>query len=313
LTFKRLALPPAALLVLSLGAFAAPVADAHSWHGARAARRSHTVRFYARVVTASRDGVLVRTLSGRSMRFSAVQIARERAPLASHRSPRVRASDRQSGMHFAYMAGDVPPRTGPVAINVVGLQPGVTVLIAKTVNRGGRMTVRITLPPSNVTAQQTDSGVVTDTEDGSFQIRDGGGAALRFTINPGELSNLNLRDCSTVDVVYRQYGSVLIADEVRPTGASSFADCTPATGASEVQHAERYASGRVTAVSSRRVTILDGDTGRSETFVTDPRQGLQLCTYAFDGVHVGDQIDVTYHRSRAAMVADSVSDPGAGS
>ena len=276
------------------------------------ARGSRTVRFYATVVRTSRNGVRVRTLSGRSLDFSAAQIARARSPLTTHRRLHVRAGDRPNGMHFAYMAGDVPPPARPVAITILGLQPGVTVLIARTVGRDGRVTVKITLPASNVTVQQTVSGVVTDLESGSFEIVDRGGAALRFDVDRGRPSNLNLRECETVDVTYHQYGSLLIADDVR-AGASAPPDCTANPAAAGVEYAEHYASGRVTAVRSRSVTIIDADTGRSKRFVADPSQGPQLCTYAFDGVHVGDQIDVTFHQSPTGMVADSVSDPGAGS
>jgi hypothetical protein len=81
--------------------------------------------------------------------------------------------------------------------------------------------------------------------------------------------------------------------------------------ATDVQYVEQDASGVVTAVSSTKLTITDGNTGQPDTFTADPNNGLQLYTYAFDGVHVGDQIDVTYHQTGSGLVADVVNDPGA--
>jgi hypothetical protein len=270
-------------------------------------------------------------------------------------------------MHFAFMAVDQRPPAGPVAINILGLQPGVTVLITETVAPDGSVTVTITLPPSNVTVQQTDSGVVTDVEDDAFELTTTAGAELRLHMATQQLSNLDLQSCDTVNVTYHQDAGLLIADDVQVTGTSSSGDCTPtsdATGtitqvsptgvtintdsgpmtfavdssdltdgfqngdvvdityvqnsdgsltATDVEYVEQDASGTVTAVSAQSVTITDSSTGASETFIADPSSGLELCTYAFDGVHVGDQIDVTYHQSAAGLVADSVDDPGAGS
>lgn len=270
-------------------------------------------------------------------------------------------------MHFAHMAVDPRPPVGPVAINILGLQPGVTVLVTETVSADGRVTVTITLPPSNTTVQQSASGVVTDVEDDAFEMAASGGADLRLHMAAGQLSNLDLQPCQTVEVTYHQDAGLLIADDVQVTGTSSSGDCTAtsdATGpiteiygstitiggsagpmtfgvassdlidgfrtgdvvdvtyvqngdgtltATDVEYVELNASGTVTAVTPQSVTITDSATGASETFVADPSLGLQLCTRAFDGIHVGDQIDVTYHQSAAGLVADSVDDPGAGS
>lgn len=366
---KRFALLPTTLVALAVGALAVPVAagahSRHAHHSRHAVRRSHTVRFYATVVKANSHGLLVRTLSGKTLHFSARQIARQRAPLARRHGLHVRLRHGRR-MHFAFMAPDMQPPNAPVAINILGLQPGITVLITETVSPAGAVTVTITLPPSNVTVQQNDAGVITDVEDSDFKMTAAAGAELRLFMAADQLSNLNLQPCDTVEVRYHQDAGLLIADDVQVTGASTAGDCTPtsdATGpitqvsttsiaiagdggpmtfavdsaeltggfqigdvvdvtyvhnsdgslsATDVEYVEQDASGVVTAVSSQSVTITDSSSGSSETFVADSN-GLQLCTYAFDGVHVGDQIDVTYHQSAAGLVADSVDDPGAGS
>ena len=72
--------------------------------------------------------------------------------------------------------------------------------------------------------------------------------------------------------------------------------------AGDVEYVEQDASGTVTAVSDGSVTIDPDDSGQPQTFTADPTQGL------FDGVAVGDQIDINYHQSGSRQVLDSVDD-----
>jgi hypothetical protein len=83
--------------------------------------------------------------------------------------------------------------------------------------------------------------------------------------------------------------------------------------ATDVQYVESEAGGTVTAVSSSSVTITDSSSGQSETLVADPNNGLEMTTYAFDGIKVGDELDVNYHQSGTSLIADCVSDQPAGS
>lgn len=69
--------------------------------------------------------------------------------------------------------------------------------------------------------------------------------------------------------------------------------------ASDVEYSEQDFTGTVTAVSATSLTVSDGN-GGSQTFAGDPTQGV------FDGVSVGDQVDVTYHMSDSQPVADAV-------
>jgi hypothetical protein len=71
--------------------------------------------------------------------------------------------------------------------------------------------------------------------------------------------------------------------------------------ASDVEYSEQDVTGAVTAVTDSSLTLTDGN-GQSWTFTGDPTQGV------FDGVSVGDQVDVTYHMSGSQPVADAVDD-----
>lgn len=352
---KRYTIISATLIALSVGAAAVPTAAAASQTKVRhAARHTRVVRFYATVVRASAKGLVVRTRSGRVLRFSAAQIAH-----------RLRPRPRRHHLGRLHGAFDTTISAGPVVIDIVGLQPGETLLITESIAPDGTITITITLPPSSVDA--SDSGVVTNVESDVFEITTSDGADVRLHMSAIALSNLNLQTCDTVDVTYHEDAGILVADSAQVTGTADSGDCAPtydATGpitdvsgssitvnsdqgpmtfnvsdpsitdgfqngdvvdvtytqnsdgsmdAVYVQFVEQDASGTVTAVSSNSLTITDSNTGQPDTFNADPNNGVQLYTYAFDGVHVGDQADVTYHETANGLVADCVSDQPAGS
>ncbi len=323
-----------------------------------------TFTFYARVVKASARGLVVRTSNGKLLTFSAHQLAHKRSPLVKHTKRHSRKG--HNSRSHRLRANDSTAVTGPVAINIIGLQPGVTVLITETVAPDGTVTVTITLPPPTAAGEQTASGVVGEVDNGAFEITSSSdGSDLRFHMADQTLSDLNLQSCDTVSVSYHQDAGILIADSAQVTGSSTTGDCAPtydATGpitsvsdsgltitgdqgpmsftvsdssvtdgfqngdvvdvtyvqnsdgtmsATNVQYVESEASGTVTAVSASSVTITDSNTGQPETFVADPSSGLQMSTYSFDGVKVGDQLDLNYHQSGPSLVADCVNDqPG---
>ena len=76
--------------------------------------------------------------------------------------------------------------------------------------------------------------------------------------------------------------------------------------ADDVEWVEQDSTGTVTDVSDGSMTITDDQTGQPVTFVADPSESV------FDGVTVGDQVDVTYHQSGGQQVAESVDDSGGG-
>lgn len=365
---KRHTLISAALLTVMLGAVTAPAAGASPRNAAlrHAARHARTVSFYATVVRASSSGLVVRTSSGRILHFAAAQIKRTRGPVAKRLHRHARRHDR-GRLHRLGAASDFSlASSGPVVLNIVGLQPGVTVLITETVAPDGTITITINLPVMN-SGQQNASGVVGDVEDNAFDITTADGTDLRLNMSADQLSSLNLQSCDLVNVTYHQDAGILIADSAEVTGASTSGDCAPtfdATGAitqvsdssislstesgpmtfnvsssdltsgfqqgdvvdvtytqngdgsfdaTDVQYVEQDSTGTVSSVSSSTLVITDSSTGQPDTFIADPANGLQLCTYAFDGVHTADQVDVTYHQTAAGLIADSVDVTPAGS
>jgi hypothetical protein len=132
-------------------------------------------------------------------------------------------------------------------------------------------------------------GGITSVSGTSVTIDQGAGQGpLTFTVaDPSITSGYSVGD--VVDVTYTQLANGSL-------------------DASDVQYVENDATGVVTAVSAGSVTISDGSTGNPATFTADPTTGT------FDGVHVGDVVDVTYHvAAGGGMVADNLDNGGSGS
>jgi hypothetical protein len=348
-----LAVPASAIAAPSIAVARSSPTHHRSHHVTGRGHKAHTVSFYARVVRASANGLIVRATDGKRLSFSSNQIRRAGMP-PRHKHPKGRG-------HRVQRALDIQVSSGNVVVNILGLQPGVLVQITETTHANGTVTITITLPPQS--GQQNASGLVTEIDSDGFMVRTGDAFDLRFHISADALSNLNLQACNTVDVSYHQDAGMLIADSVSITGTSTAGDCAPtqdATGvitqvsangltingdqgpltfsvdpssgntggfqvgdlvdvtytqnsdgtlqATDVQFVEQDTSGRVTAVNGGSLTITDDNSGQSETFIADPHSGVQINAHAFNGVSVGDQIDVTYHQSAGHVVADTVSE-----
>jgi hypothetical protein len=310
------------------------------------ARGSSTVSFYARVVRTSKHGIVLRLADGRVVTFGSKQIAHKRLP-------RGRRHMRHDTFR-AHVAGGL----GGVTINIQGLAPGVPVLITRSVDSGGNLTITITLPPPSTAGQQA-IGVVGEVDTDAFMLDTPDGSALRMHMAAGALANLNLASCDTVDVTYHQDGGLLIADAVQETGTSTTGDCAGddneqdqsgqitaisdgsvsidtqdhgvmtftvdesitadfvvgdvvdvtytqqgdgSLDASDVEYVEQEATGTVTAVSDGSMTITDDTSGQAVSFTADPSLGM------FDGVALGDAVDVFYHQSAAGNAVDVVDD-----
>ena len=259
----------AAVLALSAGGALAPASGARAPAHRGAAHkqaRSRTFSFYAKVVKASAKGLVVRTADGKTLSFSARQIVGKRsAPTPS----------RHGQKHRKAHAADITITAGTVTINLLGLQPGVTILITETVDPAGNVTITITLPPPSQSGAQNASGVVNEVDSDAFQITTGDGSVLRLHMAEQDLSNLSLQSCNTVDVTYHQDAGMLIADTVKVTGSSTSGDCTPTYDA----------TGTITDVSGTSLTV-SGDNGSTTFVVDDPSVTA--------GFQKGDLVDVTY-------------------
>lgn len=367
-----------ATLALALSAPSGGLAatQARSHHGS-SHHRTHTITFFARVIKSGAKGLLVRTKSGKRIFFSAAELAKKGAPPKSspskshrghrsHRSHRTHKGHRSSRHHHGRRHGtlDTTPPPG-ITINIVGLQPGVTVQITETIDSSGVVSITITLPPPSTLPEQSDSGVVTEVDPGAFMLLTPGGSDLRLNMVPAALAGLSLQPCDTVEVTYHQDSEILIADSVTVTGTQISGACqsggdvtgtiTSVSGsgltistdqgsmsfvvddgditqgfqvgdlvdvtystndqgqldASDVEYVEKLASGTVTAVSQDSMTITDGGSGQSETFVAGGGFEEDWGLNPFDGVSVGDQVQVGYHISSAGNVADVVIDTSA--
>ncbi|MGI8572156.1 MAG: hypothetical protein ACR2L9_05960 [Solirubrobacteraceae bacterium] len=343
---------PASAIVLAPSALAHSGHKHHRHHHAHHARhQAHTVSFEARVVHSSARKLVVRTLGGKTMSFSAGQL--RTGPVAKH----------HRAHHGRAHGADAQGAPGQAVVNILGLQPGVLVDITETTDANGNLTITITLVSQ--TGPQSVTGLVTEVDTDAFMVQTGDGSQLRLHMGADALSNLNLQSCNTVDVTYHQDAGMLIADNVNITGTSTSGDCAPtqdSTGtittvssgsitinadqgpltasvdpssgltdgfqvgdlvdvtytqngdgslsATDVQYVEEETTGQVTSVTTSQsggsVTITDDNTGQPDTFVADPSNGVEINSDAFNGVQVGDQIDVCYHVSGGQLVADTV-------
>lgn len=222
---------------------------------------SRSAVFYARVVSAGSRGVVFKLADGNQLHFTARQVRRH------HRL-------------MAHAAVGIPG----VAINIQGLEPGVTVLVTETAAADGTITITLTLPPpsdSVAGGEQQASGVISEVDTDAFVLTTDDGSDLRLHMTATALSNLNLQVCDTAAVTYHQDAGMLIADTVDDNGVSISGDCSGDSGDDE------DAYGPITAISDTSVTIQTGHGPMS--FQVDPQDDLT------DGFVVGDDVDVTYY------------------
>lgn len=136
------------------------------------------------------------------------------------------------------------------------------------------------------------NGVIQQVSGNSVTISSDHGQ-LTFSVDPSSGLTDGFQVGDLVDVTYTQNGDGTL-------------------NATDVQFVEEEANGTVTSVTTAAnggsLTIADDDTGQSETFNADPNNGVQINARAFNGVSVGDNVDVTYHQSAGQLVADTVSD-----
>ena len=202
-----------AILITSMaliGAVAAPASFGHATH-----HHARTFTFLARVVRSSSKGLLVRNAHGKRLWFPASQIVRPTAhTLKRHQS--------RHGRHAARTAS-APTSTPSVTVNIIGLQPGVTIEITESVGANGSITITITLPPQTSGSELTASGVVTAVDDSDFIIDPGNSDDLQFNVNADTLNNLNLDTCDIVNVAYHQDAAKALAGGRAGVGARASA------------------------------------------------------------------------------------------
>ena len=169
---------------------------------------------------------------------------------------------------------------------IVSYHEDAGMLIADSVQDSGASTSGDCAGGGSPGGDQDAVGTITSVSDGAVTIDQGSGqGTLTFTVDdPSITGGFSVGD--VVDVTYSQ-------------------DSDGTLDASDVEYVENDATGVVTAVGAGSVTITDDSTGAPDTFTADPTGGM------FDGVLVGDEVDVTYHVGAGGPVVDGVDDSGA--
>ena len=170
---------------------------------ASALAAGRAVTYNARVVRADALNLVLRRLDGRTVRFSAAQIAG---------LPGATADSGHPAAPLAHMAGG--PRSA--GSGVAQLAPGIVVRVTETVDGSGRAAVRLGVPPG-VSASRRARGVVSAVSAGSVLLDTAGGVELRLRGAVG-----GLHPCQQASVVYHQEKLTLVADRVLAGGP---ADC----------------------------------------------------------------------------------------
>lgn len=259
----------------------------------RVRARARSVSFYARVVRSSARGLVLRLPDGRRLRFSSHQVRQ------AHRAA---AGGRRRHAVIAHMAGG--PQ-GTLTINILGLAPGTTVLVTESLGAGAAATITLTLPAAQA---NPGGGDVTGGDSGSGGDSGAGGDASGSDDAVGTITAVSPTGLTVSSA--DQGALTFTVDSPEITSGYAVGDVVdvsydPAADGSldavDVEYAEQDVTGTVSSVSAGSLTLSD-DSGNTQTFSGDSTQGV------FDGVSTGDQVDVTYHQSAGALVADVVDD-----
>jgi len=159
------------------------------------------------------------------------------------------------------------------------------VLVADSVNDSGPSSAGICAGDGSSGSEEEASGAITRVSASAITIDQGPGVGpLTFTVDdPSITEGFGIGD--VVDVTYSE-------------------DTNGTLDASDVEYVEDDSTGVVIAVSAGSLTITDDLTGLPDLFAADPSDDM------FDGILVGDEVDVSYHPSLGAEIVDSVADSG---
>lgn len=312
-------------------------------------QRSRTVAFLARVVKSNKRALVLRLADGKQVSFSAGQV-RHKSTKSSHRRTARAAVVRASvanvtiniqGLQPGVMVlitesvdgGNVaitisfPTRTDPVAggeqqasgtvtdvaddafmlttddgsdlrlhmaaakLAALGLQPCDTLDVSYHQDAGMLIADHVTATGTSTSGDcsgnggdQDVVGTITQVSGDGLTVQTPDQGTMTFSVGSSDVTD-GYQVGDVVDVTYTDNGD----------GTYS---------ASDVEWVEQDATGTVTDVSGGSMTITSDETGQPVTFVADPSEAV------FDGVSVGDQVDVTYHQSGSQNVAESVDNSG---
>jgi hypothetical protein len=181
----------------------------------RALGRTHVLRFYGRVVSDGRKGLVLRLGDGK------------RITLGGHRGHARAAST-----------------SHPVSISIEGLQPGQTVLVTITFDASGGQSITIQITSSSTGSGDGSGGVVDNGDGGTIDDNNGedytvdgtvtavdpgagtleidsAGGHLAFTADPSVLDGIAVGDTVEVDYAKDTSTGELIADDVFPVDSGT--------------------------------------------------------------------------------------------
>ena len=179
----------------------------------------------------------------------------------------------------------------PSALAGIGMSPCDTVfvgyhaagptLIADNVDDYGTSTAGVC---NGNDGSSDETGPITQISDAAVTIDTSDQGPMTFAVDPSSGLTDDFVVGDVVDVTY-----ALDADGVT-------------LDASDIEYIETDSLGLVTAVSADSLTVTDEISGQADVFAADPSEQL------FEGIAVGDLVDVTFHETTGQQVVDNVDD-----
>jgi Domain of unknown function (DUF5666) len=308
---------------------------------------SRTVSFSGRVVSSSRRGFVLHLADGRNATFSSRQVRRSRVKPSQRHRRGARAVAVAAAANVTVNIQGLEPGVEVLITESVDQHGNVTITISLPSHSdgfGGRQTASgvVTEVDTDAFMVQTEDGselrlhmaagrldnlglqvcdavdVVYHQDAGMLiadRVDDNGASSAGDCSDPGMLDEVGAitqvsGDSITVDT--QDQGSMTFSvDDPSITDGFQVGDVVDVSytdngdgtySAGDVEYEEQDATGTVTAVSDGSITITADASGQPETFTADPSDGM------FDGIAVGDQVDVNYHQSGSQLVIDGVDD-----
>ena len=305
-------------------------------------RGNGSVSFYARVVRSSKRGVVLRLADGRTVNVSSKQLQGRSSKRSVSRKHNVRAHAAAASITInieglepgvTVLVSESVDEHGNLTITIAlpGLSGGLgsqsasgvvaevdqDAFVVETAD-GSDLRLHMAVGAlANLGLQVCDTVDVSYHQDAAILVADrvndtgsSGSGDCAGQNSQDEVGTITAVSGNSVTVDTQDNGSMTFAvDSSDITDGFQVGDLVDVTyadngdgtyGASDVEYVEQDATGAVTAVSDGSMTFTDSDSGQSVTVTADPAAGV------FDGVAVGDEVDVHYHQSGNQLVADEV-------
>jgi hypothetical protein len=263
---------------------------------------SASVSFVGRVVRSGTHGLVLQLAGGHRITFAAAQLHRV---VVRHPATKPRAG-----------------KAASVTVNIVGLKPGESVAVTESVDGAGNLSLTITVSsPSGSSTSNGGGANASGGGDNSSGNDSSGGSDNSGASSGGDGSSSDPQDfVGTITAVSDSGLTVsgsdgtaqaFTVDDPSVTDRFSVGDQVDVTyqnlgggppDATDVEWVQSDVSGTVSAVSDASLTVAPDDGGSARTFTATPGDGT------FDGISVGDPVDVTSHQAGGQTIVDNVDD-----